>query len=379
MVKETKLHKRNVFLLALVILLILGGVFKNQIEGILTILYGVTVDKAINLVSSQRESFNIALLGIGGGKHEGPDLTDTIILANVNIKQNKVHMFSIPRDLWIKDKKDKINSIYAKAQENKNGISAVKDALQDVTGQKVDYILVLDFEGFIKLVDHLGGINVSVEKSFSDPEYPIAGKEEDPCGKPEEELESLATLSSQLEAFPCRYKTIAFTKGETEMNGETALEFVRSRHGIGGEGSDFARSKRQQLVIQSLKEKAFSLGVILNPVKLVGVYNILKANINTNVDIDKVDDFIKLAKKFQSGEVKNYVIDEGNEFQNRFGLMRNPPITEEYRLKWVLIPRIGNGDYSEVHDYVDCHIQNRQCEVTSTGIDVIVTPTPPSE
>lgn len=378
MVKTTKLHKRNTFLLVGVVLIILIGIFRNQLTGLLTILYGVTIDKAINLVSPQKEYFNIALLGIAGGNHDGPELTDTIILANVNVKQNKVHMFSIPRDLWVDDEKDKINSIYANAQKNKNGLNAVKDAMFTITGQRIDYVLILDFEGFTKLVDHLGGINVNVEKSFQDPEYPITGKEEDPCEKPEEELEALATLSSQLEAFPCRYKTISFTEGSTQMDGQTALEFVRSRHGTGGEGSDFARSRRQQLVIQAIKEKAFSLGVILNPVKLIGIYNILKDNIDTNIDIEKIDDFIKLAKKLQNGEIKNYVIDEGNPAEDRFGLLLNPPITERYRYKWVLTPRIGGGDYSEIHDYIDCHIQNRECKVTEDGILVVITPTPES-
>lgn len=360
-----------------VITLILIGIFRVELGGLLSVLYGLTVDKAINLVSPKKESFNIAILGIGGGNHEGPDLTDTIILANINVKQNKVHMFSIPRDLWVDDAKDKINSIYAKAKEkNKSGLDAVKDALFSIAGQRVDYILVLDFEGFVKLIDHLGGIKVDVARSFQDAEYPVTGKEEDPCGKPEEELENLATLSSQLEAFPCRYKTVSFSKGETVMDGETALEFVRSRHGTGGEGSDFARASRQQLVIQAIKDKAFSLGVILNPVKLIGIYNILKENIDTNIDIEKIDDFIKLAKKLQNGGIKNYVIDEGNPAEDRYGLLVNPPITEKFRYKWVLAPRIGGGDYSEIHDYIDCHIENRECEVTENGILVIITPTP---
>lgn len=376
MVRENKLHKRNIVLVILVCLLILVGIFKSQILGLLTVIYGVTVDRAINLVAPQKQSFNIAILGIGGGKHDGPNLTDTIILANINIKQNKVHMFSVPRDLWVDDKKDKINSIYALAQEkDKSGLAAVKEAMFSVAGQRVDYVVVLDFAGFIKLVDHLGGINVNVEKGFEDSEYPISGKEEDPCGKPEEELEALATLSSQLEAFPCRYKTITFAKGEVKMNGETALEFVRSRHGTGGEGSDFARSRRQQLVIQAIKDKAFSLGIILNPVKLIGIYNILSENINTDIEIGKIDDFIKLARKLQSGEIKNYVIDQGSPAEDRYGLLVNPPISEKFRYKWVLAPRIGGGDYSEIHDYIDCHIENRECEVTESGILVVITPT----
>ena len=99
MVKETRLQKRNIILLLAVVLLIFIGIFRSQIGALFSILYGVTVDKAINLTNAEKSSFNIALLGIGGAKHDGPELSDTIILANVNIKQNKVHMFSLPRDL----------------------------------------------------------------------------------------------------------------------------------------------------------------------------------------------------------------------------------------------------------------------------------------
>lgn len=377
MIKETKLQTKNIFLLVGVILFILIGIFRNQIGALFSIFYGVTIDKAINLTRPQKESFNVALLGIGGAKHDGSDLSDTIILANVNVKQNRVYMFSVPRDLWLPGEQDKINVVYAKAQKDNNGISDVEDALFRITGQKIDYVVVLDFQGFTTLVDYLGGIDVDVVKTLDDYSYPVEGKEDEPCGKSEEEIELFtATASAETEFwdfFSCRYKHIHVDKGLTHMNGETALEFVRSRHGVGSEGSDFARSRRQQLVITALKDKSFSLGVILNPVKLIGVYNILKANINTNIDVGKIDDFIKLARKLQNGEVKNYVIDQGNEAEKRFGLLKNPPITEEYRLKWVLIPRIGNGDFSEIQEYVSCVAQNEVCIVGKNGI---LTPTP---
>lgn len=373
MVKETKLQKKSLLLLGAVILLILIGIFRNQLNSFFSVFYGVTIDKAIHLTAPKKESFNIAILGIGGGKHDGPLLTDTMILANVNIEQNKVHMFSIPRDLWIPEVKEKINAVYALAQKNENGIEAVQKVLEDVSGQKIDYVLVLDFEGFITLVDYLGGIEVDVERSFTDSEYPISGEEENACGKNEEELKALATASSQLEAFPCRYKTITFMQGRTLMDGETALEYVRSRHGDNGEGSDFARSKRQELVVTALKEKAFSVGVILNPVKLVGVYNILKENINTNIDVEKIDDFIKLANKLQDGEIESHVIDQGDEIKKRYGLLINPPISEEYSYKWVLSPRIGNGNFSEIHKYILCNTKNIECIIGEKGL---YTPTP---
>jgi LCP family protein required for cell wall assembly len=377
MIKETTLHKKNIILLSFVVVLILTGIFRNQINTFLTILYGVTVDKAINLTAPQQESFNIALLGIGGAKHDGPDLSDTIILANVNVKQNKVYMFSVPRDLWVPGEQDKINVVYAKAQEDNNGISDVKSALFKITGQKIDYVVVLDFKGFTTLVDYLGGIDVNVVSTLDDYSYPIDGKEDDTCGKNEEDIKKFtATASADTEFwdfFSCRYKHVHVDKGLVHMDGSTALEFVRSRHGIGSEGSDFARSRRQQIVIAALKDKAFSLGVILNPVKLIGVYNILRANINTNIDTGKIDDFIKLANKLKNGKIQNYVIDQGDETLPRYGLVTNPPISREYLMKWVLIPRTGNGNFSEIQEYINCIIIGKEC---SAGANGILTPTP---
>ncbi len=374
MVEKKSLTRKKGIILAGVILLIFIGIFRIQIVQVATFLFGVTIDKTINLVKND-QSFNILLLGKAGGVHDGPELTDTIIFANVNVGDNKVNMFSIPRDLWMPDLKAKINSSYQRGLKNDKELEVARDAIEKVTGQRIDYVFVLDFAGFTKLVDHLNGIDVSVENSFTDEEYPITGKEDDTCGKSEEELVALATASSQLEAFPCRYKSIHFNQGIQRMNGETALEFVRSRHGTNGEGSDFARSKRQQQIISAVREKVFSLGVVLNPVKVIGIFNILKDNIDTDIDIEKVDDFIKLAKKMQGGQIKNYVIDDGNESDERYGLLENPRITSEYSYQYVLIPRRGNGDFSEVHEYVQCIIDGKDCLVGETTL-IVQTPTP---
>lgn len=374
MVEKKTLSRKKIIILVGVVLLILIGIFRTQIAHIATFIFGVTIDKTIDLVR-KNDSFNILVMGKAGGTHDGPELTDTIIFANVNVGDKKVIMFSLPRDLWVPDLNAKINSSYQRGLKDNKELDLAKESIEQVTGQKVDYVLVLDFEGFTKLVDHLNGIDVTVENSFTDNEYPIAGKEDDTCGKSEEELEALATASSQLEAFPCRYKKISFDQGVQEMDGDTALEFVRSRHGSNGEGSDFARSKRQQQVISALREKVFSLGVILNPVKVIGIFNILKDNIDTDIDIEKVDDFIKLADKMQGGQIKSYVIDDGNESEERWGLLENPPITSEYRYQYVLIPRRGNGDFSEVHEYIECVIGGKDCLVGESTL-IIKTPTP---
>ena len=74
-----------------------------------TVLAGVMFDKSIG-VKNENGIVRIALLGSGGGGHEGPDLTDTIMIASLDTKNNRVSIFSIPRDFWINEKDEKINS-----------------------------------------------------------------------------------------------------------------------------------------------------------------------------------------------------------------------------------------------------------------------------
>src|SRR5690606_8070895 len=139
--------------------------------------------------------------------------------------------------------KGKINRAYSDAEikQEGGGIILSRAVVEKVLDQPVDYVLRVDFSGFVQAVDMLGGIDVKVDRTFDDYEYPVSGKETDTCGFEGEEFEKRATDSSQLEAFPCRYEHLHFDAGVQSMDGETALRFVRSRHATGAEGSDFAR------------------------------------------------------------------------------------------------------------------------------------------
>ncbi len=171
---------------------------------------------------------NILLLGYGGEGHDGAKLTDTIMILHINAASKSAVLVSIPRDLWVEDRK--INAFYEEGPEKLKGV------VYKITGWKVDKYAGLDFAGFREAVDLIGGIEVGIEKTFEDPEYPIAGKENDPC-------------------YPCRFETIRFEAGVTHMDGATALKFVRSRHAMTGEGTDFSRAARQRQVLLALKDK----------------------------------------------------------------------------------------------------------------------------
>ena len=325
---------------------------------------------------------NLLLLGIGGGTHEGPDLTDTIIFMHVDPVGKKVTLVSLPRDLWVPSIGAKVNATYTFANEQKpgSGLPTMEKAVGDILGQHIDYGIKIDFDGFVKFVDILGGLDINVARTFDDYSYPITGQEDATCGLSDDQIasESAAVASgsaTELQAFPCRYKHIHFDQGETHMDGETALEYVRSRHALGIEGSDFARSQRQEKVITAVKAKVFSAGTLLNPVKIIDLVNTLSGSLETDIQQTQYPEFISLAQDLKGAKIRSAVIDTGDIENDPYGLLTNPPISDAYGGAWVLVPRKGPADYSEIHEYVDCQIEGINCTVGQYGI-VMPTPTP---
>ncbi|MBI4090255.1 MAG: LCP family protein [Candidatus Kerfeldbacteria bacterium] len=234
------------------------------------------------------DRINILLLGIGGPGHEGPLLTDTIIVASLKPSTKQVALISVPRDLAVDIPRygvRKINNANAFGQDMDypgGGEQLTSDLVARVTGLPIHYFGRIDFSGFIKIVDDLGGMNLTVARSFVDREYPTAD---------------------------FGYQTIAFTAGPQTMDGDAALKFVRSRHGNNGEGSDFARSARQQLVLQALQEKIFSLGTIVNPVRIGNVLSSLGTHTRTNMEVWELLRLAKLVREVDRTAITSHVID----------------------------------------------------------------------
>ena len=207
-------------------------------------------------LKSNNGRVNFLLLGISGGDHQGNDLTDTMIFVSLDKKTADLALFSLPRDIWLGSLQAKINSAYHYGEEKEKGggFKLAKQAVSELVGQPVHYSVLIDFDGFVKIIDLLEGIKIKVDRSFDDYQYPISGKENDDCQGDKE--------------YKCRYEHLHFDAGLQLMDGQTALKFVRSRYAEGEEGTDFARSQRQKKAILALKDKLFSLKIMLNPKKL---------------------------------------------------------------------------------------------------------------
>jgi LCP family protein required for cell wall assembly len=325
------------------------------------------------VLKREQGAVNVLLLGIGGGDHDGANLADTIIFAHIDpTVGGKITLVSIPRDLWVPVLQNKVNTAYAfgEARKKGGGLTLAKATLSDILGQPIDYALRIDFPGFVKIVDEVGGLDINVDQNFDDYEYPILGKENALCGKTAEELKVFeATASPSLaevplsEFFPCRVEHLHFEKGMTHMDGALALKYVRSRHAQGSEGTDFARSRRQQKVLVALRDKVLSLGILFNPFKFIALSGTLGGSIDTDIKSSEFAAFVRLFQKVREGQIKTTVLDQGNEGEKRAGLLVHPPIAPEYQNAWVLIPITGNGDFSEIKQYVACEITKDNCAI----------------
>lgn len=274
---------------------------------------------------------NFLLLGTGGARHEGPNLTDSIMFISFNNKTGNTTLLSLPRDIWIPDLKQKLNSAYAIGQaDDGKGMELVKEIVSTITGRPVHYGIAIDFLAFQEIIDIVGGIDVYVDKTFDDYKYPLENGEYE-----------MATISGEI------YKHLHFEKGLTHMEGETALQFVRSRNSEDPEeGSDFARAKRQQKIILALKNKLLSRNIITDIPKLQKAYRVILKNVDTDIRQKNLPKLLRLALKFDENKVRTVNLNEGTE--ETPGFLENP---DPYKYgTWVLIPR--GGSWKNFQEYL---------------------------
>ncbi len=261
---------------------------------------------AQDLIGENDDRINFLLLGIGGAGHEGPNLTDTILLASLRPSDGKVAVMSIPRDLGADIPGlgfRKINEAYAYGilnKETEGGLNLVKQTVENITGLVIPYVAVVDFEGFRQFIDSVGGIDVTVLNSFVDNNYPTKN---------------------------FGIKTIAFTAGLQHLDGERALEFARSRHGCCNEGSDFARSKRQKLILEAL-ENNDKVNDYMSPRKILNLYDLFKQYVATTLTIPELARLPKLLDGVKPENIVLWQLDDGPD-----GLLINATINEGFFLQ----------------------------------------------
>lgn len=262
------------------------------------------------------EPVNILLVGTDDRIDEtGPARTDTMIVLTLDPGSSTAGMLSLTRDTWVnipgQNTAAKINMAYSIGEQNKagSGMQVVADTVSNFIGHPVDYYVKINFQGFVEVVDLIGGIDLMVPKTIHDEQYPTADYGEE---------------------------LFHLDQGLQHLDGETALKYVRTRHN----DSDYGRARRQQDVIRAVMDKVTRADMITSLLpqawKLVST---MRSSIETNIPIAVQLELASYMREAALQEIRQEVIDD------RFGTVPDP---ETSSVGWVLIP-----DQDQVRAAVD--------------------------
>lgn len=233
--------------------------------------------------------------------HGGQELTDSILVASINQKYKTAKVFSVPRDLWVNysvagsepmsctvGDRGKINATYLCALEeykNSMSVSNAKDAaslyfakkISEVTGLSMHYYVAADWSAVKMIVDKIGGIDVDVYADDEDGIY-------DSC------------------------QGIDLKKGMYyNMNGDLAMKLARVRNAACAPGdyglsrSNFDREINQQRIMNAIKNKMSSIGILMNPGQVMSIIDGLGDNLRTNIVMSEVRTLIDFGTKLEGG------------------------------------------------------------------------------
>ncbi len=299
-----------------------------------------------NLAEDEYGHTNILLLGTGGGVHEGADLTDTIILASIDQKTNQATLLSIPRDLYIENLPNKkfqgtrINNLYHIGKNELNdeelGINMLEKQIKILTNMDVHYFVKVEFEGFKEIVNSLDGIDVNVPMHIVDMEYPIGENR--------------------------GYETFALEAGMQHLSGDMALKYVRSRKST----NDFDRSKRQQLVIYAMKEKAEKMGILGDSGKIKSLYDSLSNSIKTNLSAREAITLAKIGTQIKQDQIATYIIHDD---PTKCGGLVYTPLRELYGGASVLVPATKNN--ADIHNLSDIVLNHPEFKRSNIKLQIL--------
>jgi len=272
---------------------------------------------------------NVLLLGNGGDGHQAPDLTDTLIVASVDVVHHTAVMLSIPRDLWVQVPEYgnmKINATYEVGKYNSlgkiddsnantkavfAGFKQADQAVAAVTGLRIDYNVLVNFKSFKQAIDAVGGITLNVPQDLVDPTM----------------------------AWENHHNPVLAKAGVQQMTGSQALLYVRSRE----TSSDFARSQRQRSVILSLKDKVLTAGTLSNPLKISQLINAFGDNLVTDMSLSEGMRAYNIGKSVDNAKVTSLDLVTPPNNLITTGNMNGVSIDQ---------PRAGLFQYSAIQQYI---------------------------
>jgi LCP family protein required for cell wall assembly len=284
-VRDTLLLGIVLFFILFTVSLALPRVFSFHFDSKnILALFSNTISTTWSQDEDETGDIDILILGRWGRENDAPDLTDSIIVLHYNKSANAFVTVSIPRDLLVQSKllgRVKINEVYPGSKKTlwtEWGMNHLMEIVSQITGKDIRLYSMIDFNGFRKLIDAVGWVEIDVPERLYDPEYPTKN---------------------------WGYTIVDIPPGLQHFDGDKALKYSRSRHTT----SDFDRSRRQQLVIQALREKMTSLEVLSSPRKIENIYSLLSDSVESNLSLKDIYWILKIASKISKNDIYTYALD----------------------------------------------------------------------
>jgi len=235
------------------------------------------------------ERINVLLVGVDSRGKRQTDLTDTMMVASIDPVGHTVSLVSVPRDLIDTPLGDgnvygpKLNGLLAYADNHatefpKGGLRTLEDAIGALLQIPIHYYAQLDFRGFIKVIDAVGGVDIVAPRDFEDPKYDGYG-------------------TGGVKGF-------SITAGPHHLDGATALAYARSRKGLGE--SDFTRQARQQQILVALRSEVTRGGSLL--FQLPDLLDAIGQTIRTDVPVERLPDLAAILDEVGKKDVTSVVI-----------------------------------------------------------------------
>lgn len=257
--------------------------------------------------------------------HAGAALTDSIMMLSIHQEDKKVAMASVPRDLWVDYGRacmagysGKINALYSCGVDGggeSEGASLLEQKVGEVFGLSMHYYTKVNYSVVRDLTTSLGGVVVTVNS-------------DDPRG--------IYDYNTKLK----------LPNGQSTLQGEQALAFVRARGdggGYGFAGSNFVREKNQQAMILAIRDKALSAGTLANPVAWNGIMDAMGNNIRSNFSAAEIKTLVNLAQEVKQENITQISLVEKGHTVVTTGSMNGASIVR---------PVAGIKDYSEIQKYI---------------------------
>jgi LCP family protein required for cell wall assembly len=291
---------------------------------------------------------NFLLLGRGGDGHDGPDLTDTILVASIDPVNKTAALVSVPRDLWVTGPNGgatKINAIYANAKyayQAKNskdaagadnaGQAAIAQQVTTVLGIPIHYHVLMDFQAFKEAVDAVGGVDINVPADLIDPTM----------------------------AWENGWNATLAKKGLDHMGGTQALMYVRSRHT--SERGDFDRTERQRLLIEALSQKVLSAGTYTNPLKISQLLSAFGNHVSTDLSVNDSLRLMTILKGVRGQAIQSVGLADPPNNYVQTGMAGNAS---------VVLPTAGQDNYAAIQNYIRNTLKDPYIAKENAAVEVL--------